>query len=140
MENKLVSIVYAESPADIGAIATIDAAPLLRHYADVCDVNLRELNFKAFEVDEQLQRLTVNARLDLVWLRGNRLAKRRERATITLVKDKDVLTQAACEARLLRCVGCGSSLSLLDGGACHYCGRKLDLWRLDWMVTGFVPG
>ncbi|MDR1710271.1 MAG: hypothetical protein LBR58_00170 [Propionibacteriaceae bacterium] len=137
-ENKLLSIIYAETAADIEAIADVDAAPLREHYADVCDVNLRELNFKDFQLDGQLQRLVVEARLDLVRLRGNRIAKSRERATIALAKSKDALTQAACEAVLLRCGGCGSSLSLLDGGACGYCGRRLELWRLDWVVTDFA--
>jgi hypothetical protein len=73
----------------------------------------------------------------LLWAR-DRLVKSRERATITVAKARNALTQGACEAVLLRCTGCGSSLSLLDGGTCHYCGRKLDLWRLDWMVTGLT--
>jgi DNA-directed RNA polymerase subunit RPC12/RpoP len=139
LENKLLTIIYAGSPTEMGAISAIDPAPLLARYADVCDVNMTGLRFDSFRTDEYLQRVALTVSVELLRLKGDRISKTKESIMLAVAKDKSCRTVAACEVSLLRCVGCGNSLSLLDGAVCPYCGRRLESWRLDWMITDFIP-
>lgn len=42
-----------------------------------------------------------------------------------------------CGVSVLKCKGCGSSLSLMEGKTCRYCGRNLDLKQFDWVIADY---
>ncbi|MBQ7058250.1 MAG: hypothetical protein IJM83_02980 [Firmicutes bacterium] len=63
---------------------------------------------------------------------------RRYKINLTLIKSAACKTQAVCGASVLKCRGCGASLSLMEGKRCAYCGRELDLKMYDWVITNYV--
>ena len=54
-----------------------------------------------------------------------------------MIKDASCKTQAVCGASVMRCQGCGASLSLMEGKTCSYCGRDLDLKAYDWVIDSY---
>ncbi len=63
--------------------------------------------------------------------------ERSEHLDITMIKDAGCKTQAVCGASVLKCKGCGASLSLMEGKTCRYCGRNLDLKQFDWVIADY---
>ena len=84
----------------------------------------------SYQADDTLQRAAVSAELRLLELRGNRIRERNEKLKMTLIKDAGCRTQAVCGPSVLKCKGCGASLSLMEG-------RNLDLKLYDWVIEKY---
>ena len=140
LQNKLAAIHYADSPAEVNAFSEGDMSSLIEKYKNVVDVDFLGMTMDSYEADATLQRATVSAELRLLELRGRRIRKRSESLALTLVKNADCKTQAVCGASVLKCKGCGASLSLMEGKTCRYCGRELDLKSYDWVVEEYKTG
>lgn len=62
---------------------------------------------------------------------------RNEVAKLELEKSADCKTQNISEPSVLKCKGCGMSLSLMDGKRCAYCDHELDFAQYDWVITKY---
>ena len=83
------------------------------------------------------QTASVSAELRLLEQNGGKIKERAERLKLRLIKDADCKTQAVCGPSVLKCRGCGASLSLMEGKTCRFCGRELDLKRYDWVIKDY---
>ncbi len=137
VQNKLSAIHYAESPVEINAFSVNDMSSLLKKYRNVVDVDFRKLTMESYKTDGNLQTATVIARLHLMEYRGKRIKERNEKLKVTMIKDAGCKTQAVCGPSILKCKGCGASLSLMEGKTCKYCGRDLDLKLYDWVIAQY---
>ena len=137
IQNKLSAIHYADSPEEINAFSENDMSSHLENYKDVVDVDFRNITMDSYQADDTLQRAAVSAELRLLELRGNRIRERNEKLKMTMIKDAGCRTQAVCGPSVLKCKGCGASLSLMEGRTCGYCGRNLDLKLYDWVIEKY---
>ena len=137
VQNKLSAIHYADSPAEINAFSETDLSAFLAKYQDLIDVDCQKMTMDSYRADSSLQRAAVSASIRMLVHSGNRIRVREERLRMTMVKDAACRTQAVCGPSVLRCKGCGASLSLMEGKTCRYCGKELDLKQYDWVIETY---
>lgn len=137
IQNKLAAIHYADFPKEINAFSEKDLSSLIETYKNVVDVDIQKIRMESYCMDEKLQKAEVSAELRLLELQGNKIKERSEKLKIRMIKDADCKNQAVCGASVMRCQGCGASLSLMDGKTCGYCGRDLDLKAHDWVIDRY---
>lgn len=137
LQNKLFAVHYAESPAEINAFSDNDLSALIKKYRNIVDVDFREMKMESYKTDENLQTATVSAVLRLLEYRRGKIKERDEKLRMMVIKDAGCKTQAVCGPSVLKCKGCGASLSLMDGKTCKYCGRDLDLKQYDWVIAQY---
>lgn len=137
IQNKLSAIHYADFPKEINAFSEKDLSSLIEKYKNVVDVDIQKLKMESYRLEEKLQRAEVSAELRLLELQGRKINARRETLKLRMIKDANCKTQAVCGASVMRCQGCGASLSLMDGKTCSYCGRNLDLKAYDWVIDSY---
>ena len=137
VQNKLSAIHFAEFPKEVNAFSEKDLPSLTETYKNVVDVDIQKITLESYRADEKLQSADVSAELHLLELTGGKIKERNEKLKIKMIKDAGCKTQAVCGASVLKCQGCGASLSLMDGKTCRYCGRNLDLKRYDWVIDQY---
>ena len=137
LQNKLSAVHYAETQKQINAFSEKDLSDLAEKYKNVVDVDFRSMTMQSYETDGNLQTAAVGAKLHILEYRKGRIRERDEKLKITMIKDAGCETQAVCSASVLRCRGCGASLSLMEGKTCKYCGRDLDLKLYDWVIADY---
>ena len=137
IQNKLSAIHYAEFPKEINAFSEKDLSSLTKKYKNVVDVDIRKITMESYRADEKLQSADVSAELRLLELERGMIKERNEKLKMKLIKDAGCKTQAVCGASVLKCQGCGASISLMEGKTCKYCGRDLDLKLYDWVIDRY---
>ena len=137
VQNKLSAIHFAETNTQVNAFSDCDLSAFLQSYAQVIEADTESMSLDAYEVQDGVRHGKVKARLRLREYINGKLKTRTETVQMELEKSAECKTQAVCAASVLTCKGCGSSLSLMEGKTCHYCGRELDLKRYDWVITSY---
>lgn len=137
IENKLAGIHFANSEKEINAYATIDLSHHLPMYQKVVDMEVDSMSLEDYTVQNGLQHAKVLVNLQLLQSDGRAVKKKTERIALDLIKSADCKTQAVTGPELIRCKGCGASISLLEGKRCQYCGGDIPLFEHDWVITGY---
>ena len=137
LQNKLAAIHYADNKEQINAFTVVDLGHLLAKYKNVINIDTEEIILEDYFVDDAYQVATARVKLNVLLNEAMGARSRIEKLRVQLVKSADCKTQAVCGPSVLRCRGCGASLSLLEGKACHYCGRELDLSQYDWVISDY---
>ncbi len=137
LSNKLLSICYADSAAEIAPFAVCDMAALLPRYRGVIDCKLLECVLMDYRKDNTFQHLQVKVGMMLTKYENGGVRQEKAYLKLKLVKSIRALTQSINDVNVYRCDSCGASLSLLNGGKCEYCGQGLDLKEYDWVIEGY---
>ena len=134
LQNKISSIIFAETEAQLHAFADRELPDMFGHYSDVINVEAEYMGITDYRVESSMQHITVDVNLKLTRYKKGKCRYHKERWTMEMVKAADCKTQVVCSPKVMTCQSCGSSLDLLRGKACSYCGNKLDLKQLDWVI------
>lgn len=134
VQNKLSSVIFAETAEQIQAFADGDISYLLGRFSDVVGIDVDRFNIANYFTDGRLKYIDVDAFLILTRYNGRRCVVRREHLKIRLAKAAGTKTQAVCEPAVMICKNCGTSLDLLQGKRCAYCGTELNLAEYDWVI------
>ena len=59
------------------------------------------------------------------------------KGVVALTLAKRITHKIKNDISLCRCSGCGSSISLVEGGKCKYCGNEMDYATYDWIVVDY---
>ena len=137
VQNKLSAIHFAETPTEVNAFSEDDMTPYIERYKDVVDVDIQKMTMESYQADAKLQTAKVSAEVRLLEQDGAKIKERSERLKLRLIKDADCKTQAVCGPSVLKCKGCGVSISLMEGKTCPFCGRELDLKMYDWVIADY---
>lgn len=137
LSNKLLSICYAGSAAEIAPFAVCNMEPLMRAYRGVIDCKMLECVLLDYRTDGAFQHLQVKAGMLLTRYINGEARQDKAYVRLGLVKSMQALTRSINDVNVYRCDSCGASLSLLSGGRCEYCGKGLDLKEYDWVVEGY---
>ncbi|SEQ26032.1 hypothetical protein SAMN02910369_01484 [Lachnospiraceae bacterium NE2001] len=135
--NKLASIHYAETPDQINAFTTYDIRDHIELYENVIDMSTEYISLKNYFVSNGIQYAEVETSLILTEFEDGKVKKRREELKLLLSKFASCKTQAVCGPRLMKCRGCGSSLTLLNGRKCPQCGTDIYLEQYDWVIREY---
>lgn len=137
IQNKLYAIHFADTKSQVNAFSDCNLSRCFQKYRDIVDIDTLSLSMDSYEKKEGIQKATVSATLVLREFKNKKIADRKEILKIGLEKNEDCKTQTVCAPSILKCGGCGSSLSLMDGKTCEYCGRELDMKEYDWVITNY---
>lgn len=140
VQNKISSVIFADTEEQIQSFAQGDLTPLLGKYTDVVGMDVDRMEIKRYFSDSLLQHADVDAVLLLTRYTGKRCVTRREYIRLKLVKSSECKTQVVCAPAVLKCRGCGTSLDLLQGKRCPYCGRELEMIQYDWIIQDMQRG
>lgn len=135
VQNKISAILYAENERQIQAFAEADLTKLLGKFSNVVGIDVNHMKITDYRTDQKLQYAKVEAYLILTRYTGKKCVVRNEKLTLCLAKSLECRTQAVCAPAVLTCKGCGHSLDLLQGKACPFCQRELDMKQYDWVIT-----
>ncbi len=137
IQNKLATVFFAETNAQINAFAVSDLSGLKEKYKNVIDFETEYICMKDYSVKDNLQRARLEVAVKLVLLDGDKSSVKKENLEMLVTKSADCKTQVVCPPSLLICKGCGASLSLLEGKKCSYCGNEIDLEKHDWVIREY---
>ncbi len=138
VQNKLYALYFADRTKQVNAFSDIDLASLLPRNQDVVALDVQTMRMESYKRNEDVQLATVSAEILVREFKDAKIKTHKEKVNMQLEKNADCLTQAVCGPSILRCQGCGSSLSLMDGKTCPYCGRELNLKEHDWVITAYT--
>ena len=137
VQNKLATVHFAETDGQINAFAVCDLSGLKDGYKNVIDMQTEYISLKSYSVSNGLQNALLEAFVKLICLNGEKCTVRNEHISMLLTKSADCKTQVVCGPSVLKCKGCGTSLSLLEGKKCAYCGKDMDLEKHDWVIREY---
>ncbi len=138
LSNKLMSIHYAESINEIQAFTECDMTQFIHTYKNVLDCKILKCVLMGYHTDGAYQHLDVNVDLGLTIYENNKVLRATTHLGLHLIRSINALTPEANDINIYKCHGCGSSLSLLNGGQCQYCGSGLELKKYDWVITDYT--
>lgn len=115
-------------PSDLGCISEVE------NYLDESILDVDCLGCKGSRVwtDAGFTYIAMKLKVRLIRAQGEKLTKKRTICTVTMKRQKNVLTGLEPEA--LKCGNCGASIDMLGDGVCAYCGNKADISSIDWML------
>lgn len=137
IQNKLATIHYADKSEQVSVFAEKDLSVFFQKYSDVIDMDVTNITFENTSFDEKESRIELSAKLNLICVKDSGFYETSENVKMSFVKDSACKTEAVCEPSMLKCKNCGSSVSLLDGGKCQYCGTPLNLKAYDWVIADY---
>ena len=101
-------------------------------YKNVIDLETEYICMKKYSVSDNLQNAWIEAAVKYVVLEGDKSSVKTANIEMLVTKSAECKTQIVCAPSVLRCKGCGASLSLLEGKRCRYCDTEIDLEKSDW--------
>ena len=137
LEYKLRSIHFADAAEEVAAFASCDLQEVVQQYEDVVDCNVRKLRFVDIRQDAARYYLKVVADLRLTIYNGRRVRTRQESVELQISGKREIFLKNTLAIREYKCLGCGSSVGLLEGGVCKFCGMKLDYENYSWIIEAY---
>ena len=138
VQSKLSAVIFAENAAAAGAFSEQDMKSVIPHYSQTFDYDIDCIEWKDHRVADGLQQIELAADLHLYEFENQKVKKRNEHIMMKFIKDAECRTQSVCAPSVMRCSGCGSSLSLSAGLVCQYCGNRADLKKYDWVIGSYA--
>lgn len=137
--NKMAAIHFAESFRQISAFAADDLSHLLGTFDEVVNIDFESFYLwdNNFWVEDGLQKIKCTVHMVLFGLVDGQIKLRNEAVGLELAKAEECKTQNICGPSMMKCKSCGTSITLMDGKSCPYCGRELDLKQYDWVITKY---
>lgn len=135
--NKIATIHYADNKEQISVFSEADLTDYFPGYSDIVDMEVSDFVLEDFAFDSNAFRVTMTVYLNLLRVSKNKFYNTKEKLSMLVAKNAECKTKAICEPSVLRCKGCNSAISLLDGGKCNYCGTKINMKNYDWIIEDY---
>lgn len=137
VHNKLCAVHFAESVTEAKTFALFDISPLAEKYKNVIDMDIIDVSLNEYKRNDDFQEIKLRVLADLITYDNNRFNTDKEKIDLVLRRNGALKTEAVCAPSVFKCKNCGSSLTLLNGGYCEYCGTGLNLFDYDWVISGY---
>ncbi len=105
-------------------------------FADVVDVRIQEYRQIATVPNPDFLIIRAHAVLDLVRVKDGKLVREKGKYSFDIYRAAAAKTELRTDKEIFTCPSCASSLSILDGGHCKFCGNTTDLSRYGWVLGG----
>ncbi|MBQ7972147.1 MAG: hypothetical protein IJ291_01655 [Lachnospiraceae bacterium] len=135
LDSKLKAIHYASDPQELGAFVKCDITPCLKNYQNIIDCETGQICYKKFSIKDDYQYIELHREIRVLNDCGNNI--KAGRGIVKVVLAKKLSHKLKNDVALYRCSTCGSSISLVEGGKCKYCGNEMDYAAYDWVVVHY---
>ena len=137
LEFKLRNIHFASDAKEVNAYATFDLGNVIKNYKDVIECTLSKLTFKKVRKQEDMYYIDSDLICSLTKYRGKKVWMESEKIAVTMSAPSSLQLKRLSNIHCYRCPNCASSIDLLNGGICTYCGTKLDYSKYSWMIENY---
>ncbi len=139
LDCKIKAIHFARKYEDIAPFVKCDMTPYLQNYQNVVSCDTGRYALKKYWTQGEDQFIEFHREVSLQYDCGDRFHFGNEIISMTLAKKRS--HKLKNDVTMYRCGGCGSTVSLLEGGKCAYCGKEMNLIEYDWIVVeyGTIP-
>lgn len=140
LELKIKNIILANDSEEIKPFATVSLSNVLFKYKDVVDCNLVSFRFSQAEKKDNHYMITGVAKIRLFEYIDEKIVERYENIHITMQGKFGVVDQPITQLKEYKCPNCASSVDLIKGCTCDYCGSQFDYDDFDWIISRFEIG
>lgn len=137
LEYKLRNIHLTDRAEDVSAFARCDLKKFVADYKDVVECDMSRLKFKSIKSTPEGCLVEAEANLRLTEYDGKYVSIKYEKLNLTLFGKHQVISRSVVALREYKCPGCGSSINILEGGRCNYCGNTFDYSAFGWVIESY---
>ena len=137
LEYKLRNIHMAENAGEVNVFADFDLTESVNSYQDVIECYMTRLEFVSADFVEDKYIVNANVTMRVSRICGKRIKTENEVISITLSLKKGCMERRIGAISRYSCAGCGSNVSLLNGGVCEFCQMKLDYENYSFLINSY---
>ncbi len=137
LEYKLRNIHMANSVEEVNTFAEGSLHKIVAGYQDVVDCNLSHVKFVNATKIADGYTVDVEVIMKLMILKGNRIRVRYEKLLLEVYGNDEVVLKKSTALREYKCDNCNSSINILEGSTCQYCGSVFDYSDYGWMIKDY---
>lgn len=138
LEYKLRNIHMTDNAAEVAAFASCSLEEIVRKYQDVVDCNVTRCKFIGAYEQDNAYRVRTLVTMRLTTLKKQKIRTKYERIMLVLSGKKDVVNKKEVALREYKCEGCNTSINILEGNTCRYCGAPVDYARYGWVINEYA--
>lgn len=137
LELMLRNIHLCDSFSQVSHYFHINAENLLANYQDVIECSLTQLTFNYIERIENHFLISATVDLDVSYYNGHTIKEKTEVVQLKLSGINGLEEKNMGSIREYVCPSCGSSVDMMKGGKCAYCGTVLDYSKYSWIIEDY---
>lgn len=137
LEYKLRNIHFAENVEEVSAFASVPVDKIIEKYQDIIECSLYKVKFEDYKSVQGKDIIKLNCIMQISKMINNKIHEEGEKLVIYLSKKSDITEKDFGAIRLISCGNCGSSINILNGGVCEYCGTRLNYADYDWIIDRY---
>ncbi len=103
-------------------------------FQDIVDVRVKEYKNLAVVPNPDFQIVRAHVILELIRVRNGKFIRENGKYAFDIYRLATTKTELKTDKEIYTCPSCASSLSILDGGRCKFCGNTTDLSRYGWVL------
>ncbi len=137
LEYKLRNIHFAQNANEVNAFASFELSQVISHYNNVIECNIEKLKFLEVTAKGDLILFKVKVKMKLTKLWGDKIKEETEQVILNISLKNIVNNYDESNIIMYKCENCGSTVSLLNGGVCEYCGTKMDYSKYSFIIDSY---
>ena len=137
LEYKIRNIHFANNEKEIIGLEKCKLTDILPFYQDVIDCSVIKLSFIDGKTTKDDYHFDCVAKIRNTINRGKKIRYAYEDVKIGIKGKKGVVDKPVTAMNLYICKNCGSTLNLLEGAACQFCGNEYDMEDYDWVIDHY---
>ncbi len=137
LEYKLRNIHLTDKVDEVSIFARCALDKYVKNYCNVVECDMTRLKFLKCKKDAEGYKVKVEVELRLTECKRKRIFTNYEKLQLDLFGKPEIIDKSATILREYKCPGCGSSLNVLEGGKCSYCGKIFDYSEFGWVIENY---
>ncbi len=137
LEYKLRNIHMASRAEEVKSFAECSLDKVVEGYQDVVDCNVSHVKFVNAIKTTDGYVVDVKVLMKLTIYNGNRIRVRYEKLLLKVYGSDQVVLKNSTALREYKCDNCNSSIDILEGGTCQYCGATFDYSNYGWVIKNY---
>lgn len=137
LEFKLRNIHFASNAKEVNVYSKLDLGNAVVAYQDVIECTLSKLTFKNVRKLENTYYIDADLICALTKYRNEKVWVESEKVSVTMSAPESLQDRTLGSIHCYYCPNCSSTINLLNGGVCDYCGTKLDYSKHGWMFEHY---
>ncbi len=137
LEYKLRNIHMATSVEEVCTFANCSLDKIVEGYQNVVDCNISHIKFvNATRISDGYM-VDVEVLMKLMCYKGKRIVVRYEKLLLSVCGNDEVVLKKSMALREYKCHNCNSSINILEGSTCQYCGSVFHYSDYGWVIQDY---